>query len=354
MRVSLILLFGAALLAASCERRNATSSGDGEYRGRVVLEVRAPVENSEIYIANQVELAKGRTVLEAAAEKLGLAKRWGEKDAAAAAAKLAPMVKTARVGESSLIELIVDRPKPAEAAEIADALAEAFVQWAGDEARAETEAVLEKLEQKIEDQQEKLQESRKRMLDLMEEHKIVDLDPPPAANNIARAELPQGLRTAILALERLKGDELIEAALDLGLQGPTLNTRYPEYRNLVLARTALLNSGLGSKHPKVVSIGRQIDQVQRMLIDAVVIAKDGLETQLEIAEKASAASERTAKEVAKEQRTEKEASLDYIDLKSEYEREKQRLQEVKEAAAKKSVDAAEPAAGVIVRERAAE
>ena len=38
----------------------------------------------------------------------------------------------------------------------------------------------------------------------------------------------QDLRTTIGALADLDGDELIESAVDLGVQNPTLTTRYPE------------------------------------------------------------------------------------------------------------------------------
>ena len=45
------------------------------------------------------------------AEDLDLAERWGEADLDGAVAKLEPMVQSARIGESKLIELVVGRAK---------------------------------------------------------------------------------------------------------------------------------------------------------------------------------------------------------------------------------------------------
>ena len=295
------MLLTAALLLGACEK-----DGAAGHRAKVLLNVRSAGENPEQFIATQAVLIKGQSVLEAAAEGLGLAERWGVTDAAAAAARLAPSVSAAPIERTSLIELAVRLPDAAEAAEIANAIAETFVTRVTESEALRANEQLEKLGKQIEEQQTAVDKKREAMLKLMEEHKIIDLslNNPPwgpgqqqggLAPGLPKAEIEAAvanLQTTIDALESLSGEQLIKAAMDLQLTQPELAVGYPEYQKLLVSKQTLLQSGLGSKHPRLVALEQQISSLRQMLLKAGESARDALRSQLELTEKRLAEKEK--------------------------------------------------------------
>jgi uncharacterized protein involved in exopolysaccharide biosynthesis len=337
MRVfSSCLIVGAALCVVGCGNR-ATSEGGSATEARVVLEVRPPAENADLYIATQAELARGDEVLAAAAEALSLADKWGVTDNAAAAAKLAPMVTSARVGDSALIELVVTAADETASAEIANAVAKAFVSWSMDEEEAKFEKRRDALQEKIEAQKKKLEGSRQKMLDVMEQHKITDLGAPDRSEplgqkreSFALTRQVDDLRTKVEALMDLDGDQLIEAAVDLGIANPALNTHYPKLQNLKLTKAQLSSSGLASKHPKVVAVDRELTEVEEMLVGAVDLATKTLKAQLEMSEISLENQKLSAKAVEEDSRDLKLRDLKFQEAKAEYERLKGKLAELED------------------------
>ena len=282
--------FALGCLAVAGALVSCSKSGDGPvvYRARAVLQVvpekGATAAARTAYIVTQAELARGREVLERVAAGLGLAAKWELEDPAEVLARLSLMVSSARVGESDLVEIAVEGPEPQEAADIANAAAESFAEWRREVELGEVEQALDRLEAERAAQEVKLEESRRRMLELMEKNAIIDLGAGTGDDGGAAAEVAQ-LRAVLRALDELEGDDLIRAAAELGGQGLTLTENYPEYLDLRIQERALLEGGLGTRHPKVVATSRSREALGRLLVEAVEESKKSLEMRLAIAER---------------------------------------------------------------------
>ena len=241
-----------------------------------------------------------------------------------------------------------------------------------EEGQRRAATALDTLQNELEVQKDKLEESRVKMLDTMEKFNVVDLSlgspawlrggqPDTGIGRIvmsakqrefeAEAEI-QNLRTTIKALRELSGDELIKAAVNLGVQDPTLTQRYPEYQNLLLAKTQLLEGGLGAKHPKVVSVEKQIEMTQTMLLDAVDTTKKALGTQLAMAEQTYANSKETKERTEKESLRERRQSIDYIEAKKDYELNKEMLNNMQAQLAKERIDSRASQTPIVIHEQA--
>ena len=285
------LVFGAAAIAAliltGCDR----GPVDAGHQARVVLEIQPPPSEADpgSFIATQAELVRARAVLEDAADSLGLAERWGLESGEAAVERLEAAVRSARMGESRLVELTVVRPDAEEAVEIANAVAEAFVDRRLAAEKRKVGAKLERLQRDLDLQREKLDESRRKMLEAMKKHGVVDLSlgasaaaPAPGG---ADAEVMR-IRATLDALGRLRGEDKVRAAMELGVTrglgdpGATL-ANYQEFK---VARRQLESAGLGSGHPKVVAVEQELRRLQERLAYEVELGVEALETKLKVAE----------------------------------------------------------------------
>ncbi len=348
------------------------SAPASSHRGRVVVQLRDSSVLGPIDVQTQAEIIKTEAVLSTVAEKLKLAQRW-EIEPAAAVAKLERGLTAKAVPSTNLIGIDYSSADPKEAMDIANAVAEIYRFHRMDEERQRADKALDILENQLAAQEDKLEASRVRLLNLMEKHKIVDLGPGQPAwlrdepvtgigaivLDAKRKEFDaegeiRNLRTTVKALQELSGDDLIKAAVNLGIKDSTLTHRYPDYQALLLNRTQLLESGVGPGHPKIVSVDKQIAQMKGMLEEAAETARGALGTQLAMAEQtfenSKAAKEKTEKESLRERRQ----NIEYVEARADYELHKEMLNNMEAQLAKERVDASSAAAPITIHKRTAD
>ena len=148
----------------------------------------------------------------------------------------------------------------------------------------------------------------------------------------------QNLRTTIKSLTDLKGEELIKSAVDLGIKNETLSNGWSAYQALELSRAALVESGVGKKHPKILNIDSQLSLRMTQLLDAVDVHKKALETQLSMAEQQFQNSKETKEKTEKASLKERKDNITYIEAKKEYELSKEMLNGMQSKLAKEKID----------------
>ena len=215
---------------------------------------------------------------------------------------------------------------------------------------------------------------RAAMLDKMEQYRVVDLQlgtpswlrgsqPNTGIGSLVmRAKEEeftaegsiQDLRTTIKALQDLDGDELIKAAVDLGVNNQTLTKRYPDYQTALLTRESLRESGVGNKHPKSLNLDRQIELLKEMLLEAVDTAKSALGTRLSMAEQTLLNTKATKEGIEQRSLRERRENLEYIDAKKDYELSKEVLNKMQENLDKESIDVGSTQTPIVMHENAVE
>ena len=119
-------------------------------------------------------------------------------------------------------------------------------------------------------------------------------------------------------IETLKPEELMEALRTLKIEDPTVLQSVPELQKLNIEEARLLNSGLGERHPEVLSLrarqakiqdilSKQLDSIRRVQVNKLKLEESTLEKL-----------EAQFAESKEKQRAQKSKMGEYIDAKSKY------------------------------------
>tara|TARA_B100000965_G_scaffold298557_1_gene256916 strand:- start:2031 stop:3620 length:1590 start_codon:yes stop_codon:yes gene_type:complete len=168
----------------------------------------------------------------------------------------------------------------------------------------------------------------------------------------AAEEAIQNLRSTIKSLTTLEGEELIKSAVDLGVKNETLNSGWGEYQSLELNRAALVDSGVGIKHPKILNIDSQLDLRMKQLLGAVETHKKALSTQLAMAEQQFENSRESKERTEKMSLQERKQNVRYIEAKKEYELSKEMLNGMQSQLAKETIDKEGQRTPLVIHEKA--
>ena len=288
-------------------------------------------------------------------KRLNLDQTWGVSPEDAVR-RLEKMIETETERGTEIVTIIVASTDADQAADIANAVREAY-----DEKRKELEAdrirrLTQTLEAKIKSQENEVEKARIEMLDIMRKHGIVDTSMLGAAGlTPVITEKPESfvdsvrsqnmleqqvirLKTQLESLMKLQGDDLIANAASLEVQNDTIKMFYPEYQKNLIELSRLLRSGFGNRHPKVEGLREMISTTRKALETAVASYKDSLAVQIAQAEQMLA----KGKELSDEKRTDtvndRAKQSEYATAKNHYEMQRQLLHEVKEHSMKTAVD----------------
>jgi len=137
------------------------------------------------------------------------------------------------------------------------------------------------------------------------------------------------LESQIESLLSLETDNLIAQAAGLNVPDNVVRTLYPQYLELLLQLDSIKNSGLGPRHPTVLSHEDRIQGLRRQLEEGVVNLRATLRQQLDLATIRLARAE-TMKEEAREQAiTRGLDAQDYVEAKKAFEMEQALLQQMR-------------------------
>ena len=363
-----------------------------EYLGKVQLQVQRQANELEVFretgsiadtgnasphmtfMQTQFEIIKSRKTLMLVINNLELVQEFGVQNEQAAFQRLKDLINTENVRGTDLIDIEVYYTDAKFAADIANEVATSYRVRRVNEMQERASRALDTLTNQIEKQKAKLEKLRAAMLDKMEQYRVVDLQlgtpswlrgsqPNTGIGSLVmRAKEEeftaegsiQDLRTTIKALQDLDGDELIKAAVDLGVNNQTLTKRYPDYQTALLTRESLRESGVGNKHPKSLNLDRQIELLKEMLLEAVDTAKSALGTRLSMAEQTLLNTKATKEGIEQRSLRERRENLEYIDAKKDYELSKEVLNKMQENLDKESIDVGSTQTPIVMHENAVE
>ena len=337
-----------------------------EYLGRSTVEInkqskgkigQANVEYEpyHTFMQTQFALIESKENLDLVIDELGLVSAWGLHSGQEAYNRLVRKLKTRDRKGTDLVDIEVYDPDPELAAKLANHIAESYKNRREMIDRERRKKNVRELEMQAHKQDRLLAEARAEMSRLREANHIVDTGLRPGGDNpdgggtgeIVRSskmrlhEVKREIATLGTTIERLTAlhpDELIGTAVQLGVDSPTLISRYPEYQSALIQRERLLKSGLGPAHPRVIETDGVVSLPEGLLEDAVVSAKQAMRTQLSLKQAELENMERLTEEVEGELVAEREGGVGYIAARDEYELRRELLAGLHERIALANVD----------------
>lgn len=347
-------------------------SGDKEYLGSVRLQISPSSGNykkeyfegnttgetrSHTEIQTQFSIIKSKQTLYSVVEELQLVKRWEDvKSPADAYNKVLKMLDLEEVKGTDLIDINVYHTDPIEAAELANAIAEAYRDRRASEVQSRKSRALDMLNAQETLQEQKVEDARFRTVELMEKFQIVDLGPgwtkdadgfrqKVASSRMTTLQAEQeisALKTHIESLEGLTGDQLIEEAIALNVFDNTIAELFPEKSKLKAQLDGLQESGLGSTHPEVMRLNTQLIEVSVMLNRSAEEVKNSLQKRLEIATGSMEHLMAIEDEKRAEAMEERKQYTQYLEAKRAYETQNMILTDMRQALIKEKADLSMP------------
>ena len=316
---------------------------------------------SNTWLETEFKIITSRETYNRVVRTKGLAKRWNlGNDENAAVDKLSRMVETNEERGTDLIAIEVYSPKAEEAAELANAVAEAYEERRKDYEKGRSENAVNMLQMELDSQEKKVEEKRVNMLTLMKKYNIIDfggihsmfnsmtgtvdngedISYKQMASRMAEYEQEVGkLKSQLKALRDIEDqDELIEQASTMNLEGPTLKEFLPRFHTSNLELDSAKAGGLGNKHPKVIALKGQVEDLKNILAEAVKALKKSLDTKVEIAEAGLDSLKNKKDGTQTELVGEKARQSEYLMAKREYEQQFALLNEMREHILKQKVD----------------
>ncbi|MCB1097380.1 MAG: protein kinase [Verrucomicrobiae bacterium] len=356
-----------------------------EYLGRLRLQIQPVSQDFEVfrdkssrtmitpaYIQTQFQIITSKETLYDVIDELQLVRKWEDaRTPAEAYAKLLKMVETEAVRGTDLIDIEVYHTDPQEAADIANAIAVTYRNRRTEMESARSKQALDILNAQETLQEQKVEDTRLRMIALMEKFNIIDLgDGMPdwagvgdtsetASKQLVQASKLSALqaeqeistiRTHIQTLNGLEGERLFEEVVALNLMDSTISVFFPERQKLKAQLKALLDTGLGPEHPDIQSVESQLDNVNRILESGASSVKSSLQTRLKIAENSLKNLEELEVDKKEETMDERKKFTQYVEAKRAYETQNLILTDMRQGLLKEKVDLSLPKNPIIVHE----
>lgn len=353
--------------------------------GRVRLQVQQASQGSTVFNRNQMgssgqwletefKIITARETMLRVVRKLGLAKKWNlGTDENTAIAKLTGMVETSEERGTDIISIEVYSPKPDEAAELANAVADAYEDRRKETEKGRSESAINMLAMELDDQRKQVDSKRIEMIRLMKQFGIIDFSGMSgwvgAENNVSNSDQPTyiqarqhqedfrrevtNLELQLNALLAIKDrDRLIEYAGTLNIEGMSIKETLPKFRAMQLEVGFLKDGGLGDKHPRVIAARGQVESMGKQLTQAVESFKDTIRTRIDIAKASLKALETSTEAKEKDLLGDKSRHAEYLTAKKEYEQQFLLLQQMQEHILKQKVDLEMPMMPIVRHENA--
>jgi capsular exopolysaccharide synthesis family protein len=289
------------------------------------------------FAPTQFQIIQQKEILYPVIDSLKLVDKWSAKGPAlpreAVYYKLRKAMDMHEVRNTDLLEIGVYSTDSKEAADIANSIAVVYQ----DKRRTDQETLLNRglsqLEEEVNKQRKKVEEASADAARIRVQEKIVDLNPEIIENadtadtqrvladekeaNDARVRVAE-LKTQLEQIEKLKPEEVMVALHLLNIDDPTIIKILPLYQESVAQEATMLNSGLGIKHPKVLSLRATKDVYQKQLSDQIEALRHSLATRLTISQTTLASLEEKLTNTKDAYTTKKNQSSEYIEAKSKY------------------------------------
>jgi polysaccharide biosynthesis transport protein len=323
-----------------------------EYYAKVTMEVKednsGPVQilgqgNSgrtynQQFVTSQFNIIQKTEILYPVIDRLDLTKEFSPPGGARLPLqqvflKLKKSMQLQEVRNTQLIEIGVFNTNPQLAANIANTIAIVYKEKriSGTEQIVSTSLSL--LDEEVRKKSKEVEETGSIAAKIRAEQEINDPDPEnygstptttdaamiQDANEVNRQRTVVGMLTVQLdQIESLKPEELMEALRTLKIEDPTVMENVPKLQNFNVEESRLLNSGLGERHPEVLSLRARKETVQDILSKQLDSIRRVQANKLRLEESTLEKLEAQSAESKKKQIDQKSKMFEYIDAKSKY------------------------------------
>lgn len=357
-----------------------------QYRSTVSMELKYESENMRVFEQNragggldprfaptQFEIMQRKEVLYPVIDKLKLVDKFGA-DAGTtitrelAYFKLRNLLSLKQNRNTELLDLSVTYTDPVAAAAIVNAVAESYQTKKREQKQDLTSSSLFQLNSQLETQRTKVSELTAKLAKMRKDDPtIVDNEndrtigvEDPRKQVVASKEeefsksntLLAALNSQLGQIEKLKGDELLRAIPLLEINDPTILKVFPLYQEAVANEAAMMNSGLGRQHPKMKSLRAQKDVYARQLTEQIDSVRRSLEIKRNIAGTTNENLGQQVQGLRNDQRSLRQGSTDYFELKEELIRAKTVLGTAEQKYSSESIERNMPQVPAVIWEKA--
>jgi len=289
------------------------------------------------FATTQYQIIQRKEMLYPVIESLGLVKRWSEKfginSKEQAYYKLRGMIDVKELRNTSLLQISVDSTNPQEASDLANSIAQEYQRKRVEDQQALLSRSLSTLQGEVEKQRDKVLEASIEMSRIRTELGITDLNPDSledpmiaqetvlisqeARVNEARTRAAT-MKTRYTEIEKFTGDELMRSLETLEIRDQTVATILPQYQEITSELARALQSGLGPRHPSILSLEAKKSTYERQLADQVSSIRRTLKANLDITERSLATMEEEMENSRLDQRDSKTRGTEYVRAKNNY------------------------------------
>jgi len=322
----------------------------------------------------QFEIIQRKEILYPVIDTLNLTTRWSSSETPIprdiAYRILRGMLGVKQVRNTEILELTATSTKPDEASEIVNTVAEIYQQKIVELEQGRKDVGLGSLDDQIKKQEEQVAERFAEVRRLGEELRALnivdlnvampgDLQDPSREMLMAKEGEVNAARTSLAALqsqlrqiEQMDKSELINSITTMEVADPSVQRILPQFQEAKSTEARLLNSGLGPKHPEVVSLRAQMAVFESQLGDADVAIRGSLESRLKVSQSQLAALEKQLDEARNRQQDARSASSEYIEAKDRYLQANAQLQNMRASLQMQRTELTMPRMPAIIWERA--
>ncbi len=296
------------------------------------------------FFGTEFEKIKSRNSLGRVVDNLELVNKWGM-DRENALNTLKGIVSTQNIRGTDLIAIKVRHTNKEDARDITAEVARAYKEYRTELEGKSLEKGINELKKTVREQEDKVEERRKILTTISRTKDIIPqmnrnspraggLDEDQEANyaltiyNELEQEKMQ-LESQIQSLLKYDSEQLLIYAAGLDLPDNIIKTLYPQYLELKRQIDGLKASGLGDRHPTIVTNERVLDSMKTQLDEGVINLRTRLQGQLEMSK------ERLARVLVKKDESRRDAlernidTQDYVDAQRDFETDQALLEQMK-------------------------
>ena len=290
------------------------------------------------FVATQIQVLKKAEILNPVIEKLNLVKELSPPGQTMPLQWVTEILSRSMVVQeqrnTTLVDIGVYHTKPELAAVIANTIAVTYRDKRIEELRKNTDQTLKEMKDELKTKEDEMARLFQEASRIRQDESISDPDPDSsnaalsitAPTGIATGEtqlaetraLVDRLRSQLMRVEKLKPEELMEAARILGITDSTVDKTLPLLQDAKAEEAKFFSAGLGENHPRMKSLRAQREVYAKILSDQLDSIKRSLNTRLGIEEATLKTFETNVDKTHKVQIDEKTRMSRYVEKKSAY------------------------------------
>ena len=322
-----------------------------QYESNVIIEVEQNEQKIRIFTdgyqggmgmdprfaTTQFQIIQRKEMLYPVIDSMKLLERWsaefGIRSREQAYFMLRSMIDVREVRNTNLLQISVESTDPQEASDLANSIAQEYQRKRIEDQQKLLSGSLATLEDEVAKQRAKVQEANEEMGRIRTELGITDLNPDSLEDPMQSQEtvlqqqearvsearmMASNLRTKYIEIEKLSGDELMRSLPTLEIQDQTVVAILPQYQEISSELARALQSGLGPRHPTILSLAAKKATYEQQLSDQVNSIRRTLAANLEITERSLKKMEEELDKAREDQRNSKTDGAAYARAKNNY------------------------------------